>query len=221
MNIIGIAGRRDDGSSAGSGKDEVAKILAKNHGFAVVSFADEIKRTAMRWYDIDPKFLWGPSGLRETYLEKYGCTVRHLLQQLGTEVGRNLYKDTWVDYALKIAKTLIEDREYDWEYRPEEGLIKVGHNVTDEPRYQGVVIPDVRWPAGNEGEVIKAAGGTLWLVVRPGTAQTGTATAKHASETQPVPDEAFDVIIKNDGTLADLEHKVQTAISIEGAYAAG
>jgi hypothetical protein len=261
MNIIGISGRRSDASSAGAGKDEVAKILAKRYGFCVVSFADEIKRTAMRWYGFSSEQLWGSrkeepdfryprehgpfvkkfvgkkeaeaKGWRGTaHIEVCACcgaeaddwsslrifipkdappcflTPRFTCRFLGTEAGRMLFFDTWVNHTLKIAETLLEDREYDWGYRPEEGLIKWGHNVTDESRFQGVVIPDVRWPATNEGQAIKAAGGRLWLVVRPGTNQTGTASAKHDSETQPVPEEAFDCLIYNDGSLADLERQV-------------
>ena len=245
MNIIGIAGRRTDLSSAGAGKDEVAKILAKNHGFAIVSFADEIKRTAMRWYDFDPAQLWGsrkeepdlryprdhgpwklipntetdavcaccgvrakqeiwmqdgiprfaprPEGLPQCYL-----TPRWVCRFLGTEAGRMFWFDTWVSLTIRIAKKLLEEENSygcRWEYDPTRGAV-ITYTAVHAP-HAGVVIPDVRWPAANEGEVIKKAGGQLWLVERPGTAQQGTAIAKHDSETQPIPDEVFDKIIKN------------------------
>jgi len=211
VNIIGIAGRRDDLSSAGSGKDEVAKFLVRHHDYVIVSFADEIKRTAMRWYDIDPSLLWGPSELRETYIERLGCTVRHLLQQIGTEVGRNVYKNTWVDYTLRVATRIFESG---YNYTREYGVNFTGRMSWSQPA--GVVIPDVRWPAANEGQAIKSVGGKLWLVVRPGTNQK--APPKHASETQPVPDEVFDRIIQNDGTLEALEHAVGSAMALENGW---
>lgn len=270
MNIIGIAGRREDGSSAGSGKDEVAKILAKNHGFVIVSFADEIKRTAMRWYDFTPEQLWGskkeepdlryprehgpwnhvpdtesdavcaccgvrakeeiwtqpdgtprfaprPEGLPQCYL-----IPRFVLRFLGTEAGRMFWFDTWVSLTIEIAKKLLkEENTYGcrWEYDPVKGLVdtaavhvrNISLGIADTP-HPGVVIPDVRWPAANEGEIIKKAGGKLWLVDRPGTAQKGTAVAKHDSETQPIPNGAFDVFIHNNGTLKDLEKSVDDTL---------
>ena len=36
-------------------------------------------------------------------------TPRHALQQLGTEWGRSCYVNVWVDYALRVAKELLEN----------------------------------------------------------------------------------------------------------------
>jgi hypothetical protein len=232
MRVIGIAGRRGDGSSAGAGKDEVAKILVRDFGFVIVSFADEIKRTAMRWYDFTYEQCWGSekekpdlryprehgpwddegrcqccgrqgksylvgdfAGDSGMYIERVweavsntpSCylTPRFVMRWLGTEAGRMFYADTWTRITLNAATKILRVS----------GIV-------------GVVIPDVRWPAGNEGRAIRAAGGELWLVERDGTAQQGTAVAKHASETQPVPDDAFDTILKNNGTLDDLARAV-------------
>jgi len=133
-------------------------------------------------------------------------TPRFVLRFLGTEAGRTFFFDTWVNLTLKIAKALLLDRWND--YRPERGLFQgaAAGNAC------GVVIPDVRWPAANEGNAIKAVGGSLWLVERPGTSQTGTAVAKHASETQPIPDEVFDRFIYNDCSLVALEQKVDATM---------
>ena len=244
MNIIGIAGRREDGSSAGSGKDEVAKTLAAKHGFVVVSFADEIKRTAMRWYDFTPDQLWGSKkeepdlryprehgpwditghcvccGYEAEYspaTHKWFATSdapqcflnpRFVLRFLGTEAGRMFWFDTWVSLTIKIAKELLTANEHVY-YEKQVGLV---YEYREERRAEGVVIPDVRWPAANEGQVIKAAKGKLWLVERPGTSQKGAAVAKHDSETQPIPREAFDVIIRNDRGLEELAHGVDEAM---------
>lgn len=267
MNIIGIAGRREDGSSAGAGKDEVAKVLAARHGYVIVSFADPIKRIAMDLYQFSFEQLWGskkeepdPRYPREhgpfvkqhvgaeaaqaagwSGSDIYVCaccgaeadedwqsrdlfmpkdtppcflTPRWACRAIGTEMGRMLYSDTWVDYAIRVAKELFASS---CQYTPDGGLTTFGPDVAVlAPK--GIVIPDVRWPAGNEGEAIKKNGGRLWLVVRPGTAQTGTAVAKHASETQPIPDEVFDRFIQNDCSLASLESAVGSAIAIEHGW---
>jgi hypothetical protein len=107
---------------------------------------------------------------------------------------------------LRISKSLIEG--YNHSYHPVDGLrFEAGR-----PSAVGVVIPDVRWPAANEGTIIKENGGQLWLVERPGTSQKGSAVAKHDSETQPIPTEVFDVIIRNDRGLEELAHGVDEAM---------
>lgn len=89
--------------------------------------------------------------------------------------GRDCYEDVWVDAALRLA---------------------AAHPLS--------VIPDVRYR--NELHRIRAIGGRAIRIVRPG-AGLGGAGGAHASETEQdtVPDSAFDAVIVNDGTIADLE----------------
>jgi hypothetical protein len=97
MTVIGLSGY------AQSGKDSVASILSE-HGYRRRSFADPI-RSAL--YTLDPmidNFL----SLREI-VDKSGWDAaksypeaRRLLQQLGTEVGRDMLgQSTWIDIALR------------------------------------------------------------------------------------------------------------------------
>ena len=65
-----------------------------------------------------------------------------------------------------------------------------------------LVITDVRFPA--EAEVIRAAGGEVWRVYRPGTGGMG-----HASE-RPLPAEMIDRELDNSGTIADLYDTVRS-----------
>jgi hypothetical protein len=58
MNIIGLTGK------AGSGKDEIAKILVAKHNFVTVSFADPMKRFCMEIFHFTVEQLWGPSEKR-------------------------------------------------------------------------------------------------------------------------------------------------------------
>lgn len=125
---------------------------------------------------------------------------RHFLQFFGTEVGRNCYRDVWVDYALRTAAKLSEGG---WTYRSEAGL-EVGLT----PRVPaGVVIPDVRFE--NEVAALRKAGAKLVRLVRPGAGLSGAA-AKHASESEQasVPDDAFDAVVTNDSTLEVLYTKI-------------
>lgn len=71
MNIVGVSGQ------AGSGKDEIANHLVKDHGFKKLSLADPIKRLAMNVFNFDVIQLWGPSSARNTFDPRYSeCNIR-------------------------------------------------------------------------------------------------------------------------------------------------
>jgi hypothetical protein len=67
-----------------------------------------------------------------------------------------------------------------------------------------VCVTDVRYP--NEAQRVKALGGVVWEVLRPGTESDG-----HATET-PLPPYLVDYKIINDGDLDVLEGRVVTAL---------
>ena len=115
--IIGLLG------VAGSGKDTVADIFVRDHNFVKVAFADPLKRICKDVFAFTDEQLWGPSEKRNAPDERYlrrkienefldhigdeYLTPRFALQQLGSEWGRNCYPNVWVDYALRVAKTLL------------------------------------------------------------------------------------------------------------------
>jgi hypothetical protein len=125
MIIIGVTGK------AGSGKDAVANILTANHGFVKIALADPMKRFLSRTLNFTNEQLWGPSQKRNApdvryprehtfdwhaktclccgaFLDDLGAqcylTPRFALQQLGTEWGRSMYPDIWVDFAFRIVE---------------------------------------------------------------------------------------------------------------------
>lgn len=135
-------------------------------------------------------------------------TPRFALQTLGSEWGRNCYGDIWTEYAIRIAKTLLEGTSGEgtsFEYTSQKGL----YLVEGTWRPAGIVVPDVRFR--NEVDAIKAAGGVVWKILRPGAGLSGAA-AQHVSETEQdsVKDEEFDVIFDNAGTLEDLGRLIDT-----------
>jgi len=133
-------------------------------------------------------------------------TPRRALQIMGTEVGRQLYANTWVNMLIRrvtelTSKTRIEKPHGASEFK---GSWLIG--TTDL-----VVVPDVRFV--NEVDAIIAAGGEVWNVTRPGAGLVG-ATAQHLSETEAatIPHERFAQHLHNDGNIEQLRHTVTTLL---------
>jgi hypothetical protein len=128
-NLVGFCGR------AGSGKDAAASFLVGIQGFTKIAFADALKEAACAITGWRRDALELP-GYKEGTDKVFGFTPRHFLQQLGTEVGRNIDTDLWVKA---------------WGMR---------QRACKTP----VVVTDVRFP--NEAAAIHQAGGILVLIHR-------------------------------------------------------
>lgn len=164
---------------AGSGKDTVA-LTMRERGFQRIAFADSLKTVALA---CNPD-------LRET-VDQWGWDEakrfpehRQFLQDLGKGVRDHLSPDAWVD--------------------------RVFRRIMDEYSNAGPtkwVITDVRMP--NEYDAVKAHGGQVWRVTRPGVAPVN----RHISETA-LDGYDFDQHIPNDGGLTDLRHLVRGLLDL-------
>jgi hypothetical protein len=158
-----------------SGKTTVANALVSAHGYQRVAFADPLKAMACRF--LESLGYRQDEAERLVYIDKatkipaLGVSVRHLLQTLGTEWGRTCVS-------------------------PDVWLRCWTASAAQHPR---VVVDDVRFT--NEAELIRSMGGQVWLVVRPGVADS----TGHASEGGLTGWE-FDRVIHNDGTIEELIH---------------
>lgn len=212
--ILGISGK------AGSGKDTVADLLVQEFNFVKVSLADPLKRICRDVFAFTDEQLWGPSGKRNEPDLRYPqgwhrapegsgahdfqgyLTPRRALQTLGTEWGRECYPDVWVEYAVRMARLVLDPKGGDLSgsigYDQRHGPI-----VTNRTAASGVAIPDVRFK--NEVDGLKKAGAKLIRVKRPDAGLSGNAGA-HRSEMEQdeIPDSDFDFVINNDGSLEDL-----------------
>lgn len=81
-------------------------------------------------------------------------TAREALQFLGTEWGRLLNPNIWIDHAVSTANILLSGG---YTYSPQVGLI-----ASDTPGYDYVILPDGRFR--NEILAIKSLGGAVWRV---------------------------------------------------------
>lgn len=176
---------------AGSGKDTAARFT----GGWPISFAEPLKRFCKEVFGWSDATVFGPSHLRNEPDPRYQrpngepLTPRYALQTLGTEWGRQCDPDVWIKLALRRAAVLPGR----------------------------VVITDCRFC--NEARAVKAAGGEVWKIVRPGTAGlTGTA-ALHPSEVEidsPEMDALVDVLVSNDGSLGNLQFAVRRLCRVRG-----
>lgn len=128
------------------GKTTVANVL-QEYGFGRVPFAAPLKRMACEFLE-NLGYREGEAA-RMVFHDKHelvgevGVTVRHLLQTLGTEWGRDcIHPDVWIRC---------------WE--------------AQSSRYERVVVDDVRFE--NEAAAIKRKGGVLWQVVRQSAVHDG------------------------------------------------
>jgi len=60
-------------------------------------------------------------------------TPRFALQKLGTEFGMNCYDNVWVEYALKMAKDLLEFKRHEVEYDPKRGIVRATNHWLETP----------------------------------------------------------------------------------------
>lgn len=154
-----------------AGKDTFASRLIVAHGFVRVAFADPLRDFALA---LDPLI---DTRRLSAVVDELGWEdakaipeVRRTLQRIGTEAGRQvLGESVWVDLAMRKAAA-------------------AGANV---------VITDCRYP--NEAEAIRAAGGIIVRVDRPGIDLTDAHPSEVAMDDWP-----FDARVVNNGTIQGL-----------------
>lgn len=159
---------------AGSGKSTAAAHLVEARGFARVRFAGPLK-AMMAALGLTPAQIDGAE--KETPCDLLGGkTPRHAMQTIGTEWGRDLIApDLWIRAWQAAVERL--------------------------PAGQPVVVDDCRFP--NEAAAIRAAGGALVRIIRPGA---GSGAAGHSSEGQTLSGVCATIV--NDGPIGELQRAV-------------
>lgn len=148
--LIGLVGY------ARSGKDTVAGMLTDLVGAQRVAFADPIRQFVQRTFDFTSEQVWG--NLKEVPDTRYKkpdgtfLTPRFAMQFVGTEIGRTLYSNVWIELGLRCAAVCAGP----------------------------VAIPDVRFL--NEADAIRAVGGQIWRVTRKGTEPAPNAHASETEQ---------------------------------------
>ncbi|HYA07751.1 MAG TPA: deoxynucleotide monophosphate kinase [Xanthobacteraceae bacterium] len=169
----------------GSGKSTAAKYL-ETRGYVQTSFAAPLRKM-LKAIGLSDKELSG--ALKETPCAKLsGRSPREAMQMLGTEWGRALHPNFWVNRWRDTASDILDQDGF------------------------GVVVDDCRFP--NEAETVRALGGFVIEILPavPPEDGTGVGIAGHVSETQ---DFDPDILVINDGkSLDDFYASLDEAIEV-------
>lgn len=140
------------------------------------------------------------------YAKRTDLRPRYVLQRLGTDWGRNLWDQVWINQLALAVDSLRHGHTYS---RFQGVLLHSERTPLDAP--VGVVITDVRFP--NEGETIRAWGGKVYWVdashrIIP------NAQFNHASEPPyEVMKPYVTAVIDNNGSQAALPEEVRRVVS--------
>ena len=172
---------------ARAGKDTFARYLAESFGMTHQAFAQPLKQITARLAG-EPEAYFHDDELKEQHCPALGMTRRKAMQLVGTEMVREHFgPDVW--------SRLLIDSWRQGGCRP-------------------TVVSDVRF--NNEAQAIRAAGGVIVRITRPGAGLVGDVAA-HDSE-QGVSDYLVDFDIPNNGSRAELFCEVHRLMTIlEGA----
>jgi len=189
-------------------------------GFALVAFADALKRGVMHWFSFDAKTMWGESqerdkphraGTAQTHEFLFDASSNALRCRRCTAIpsqgqqcpvkapytARHCLQQLAeaarkIDYNVWVNKTLedIHFLQRGYSYDRTRGALP-GDAV------RGAVISDLRYP--NEIEGLRRMGAFLIRVVRTIDDEVPDRSVLHDSETAllDVPDDGFDYVLKN------------------------
>lgn len=187
LPVIGLSGRKR------SGKDSVMEVLRAKFWYRNESHAKPLKKALQIIYGWDDRHTDGD--LKEVVDPYWGVTPRKVMEVFGTEVGRSIDRTIWIKSLHNRLRMAIEEHK-----KSLEGLV----NPSDAAPLR-FVITDVRYP--NEGVAVRAMGGVVWRVERPGFSPANV----HSSESA-MDDFVFDDVLVNDSDLANLASEVEVAL---------
>jgi len=191
MYKIAITGKANTGKNTVSHiiTEELNKEIKNYSKFKTIAFADPIKEMVRQMFPTLPKeYLYGSSENRAKVIPgafKNGqpLTVRQLLIDLGTGVGREYKENLWLDvfdHTFKIAKS--KKREV-------------------------VIVTDVRFR--NEFDHLKKLGFFQIRILRDSHAKINHSSETNQDS---IKDEEFDAVIHNNGSLDELTDKIMQII---------
>lgn len=204
--IIGVDGY------AGAGKDTVADIFVKM-GFTKVAFADALREAASHSFKIRMDYFVDRE-LKDKEFEIPLVLNPKDICEFCTYLG---FEPKCDEAVLKFQYTEITSPRHLLQFAGTEiGRETLSQTIwTDIYRRKlkdldNVVTPDARF--SNERLLIKAYGGKLFWIDRPGLEPS----EKHKSGTDKWPIDKYDVAVRNDKTIAKIQHELGIWWAIKG-----
>ncbi len=150
----------------------------------------EIESISKKQYDVTPDEY---KAIGMTWVEK--PTVREFLQKLGTEVGRNLHPNTWVNSLVKdyVGRVCNEEESNDYVLAGDEKIPCL---------YPNWIITDLRY--NNEYKVLKSVEPNIITLKIVGRGVDNGHSSNHGLDNH-----KFDYTIQNIGTLENLFKEVR------------
>ena len=165
-----------------SGKDTAAlAIKESNDSTDIFAFAGPLKQACGTLFNFTDDQLYHPV-IKEEIDSRWKKSPRQILQWLGTDVLR-----TYIDKDFFILNMAQRIKNSNAEY---------------------IIISDVRFD--NEAEFIRALGGKIIKIVRPGSETT--VHSAHVTE-MGISEKLVDAVIQNDTGLEEFQHRVKFVVS--------
>lgn len=194
MYKIAITGK------ANSGKNTLGKLLFEEindkhscgSNINYIAFADPIKKMiGLMFPSLPSEYLYGPSSYRSeiipnSFKDGVPLTVRQLLMDLGTGIGRSYNLNIWLDaFDVAFKSAMSNSFEHD-----------------------AIIVTDVRFR--NEFDHLKELGFYQIKLLRDSHTKID-----HSSEINQdsIKDNEFDYIVHNNGTLEDLKEEVAKIVA--------
>lgn len=136
-------------------------------------------------------------------------SAREALQQLGSEYGRRLYADTWIDLGLRRAEMLLTKQRIE---KPKDAHVFMSSWTIGKTDL--VVVSDLR--CSNDVRKVKEVGGYVWRIDR--TVDTTNPLYAHDTEREQVKAKTdletyVDYVIANEGTIDELRMTVGAGLA--------
>ncbi len=168
------------------GKDTAAKVLVDNFNFKRYAFADPLKQHI---------YILNPIVVAEDYPKGCLSTIQQIVDYGGWDWAKQEYPE--VRRLLQVYGTEVMRNNFG-----EDVWVNLTFNKIKLENPENVAISDLRFP--NELKAIKNYGGKLVKIKSNRVSDADN----HASE-QDLPDELFDYVITNNGTLEEFQNKIK------------
>ena len=172
----------------GSGKSTVAQIICELTGARILPFAETLKL------------------MLKPLLAAAGYNQRDIYHALYTTEGKQ--ERLYFIPGMPTTRDLMQTLGTEWgRYRIHSDLWVALWSARARHAGSRIVADDVRFP--NEAAAVRSMGGQLWCI----KSSRCITSSEHISEGQ-LGDDPFDVIIQNDGSMADLRAAVAAVLEV-------